>query len=95
MRYVIVLLTLLLSGCTMTMEWPNSDSEEIQAAKDRIKTYEVIKKEQQLTHDILKLKLAIEQIKATAQKNVNIPGTNLKGEYIPEEELPPEVKAME
>lgn len=62
-----ILLLVAVSGCQVTLDPSNPEDKALRDLKDRIEQFEVIKKENQLTLDIMKIQREIAQMKASGQ----------------------------
>ena len=82
-----VLLLVVVSGCQVTLDPSNPKKQALRDLKDRIEQFEVMKKENQLTLDIMKLRREIEQMKASGQLSAQPVRRRVNMD-----ELPPDMK---
>ena len=62
-----ILLLVVASGCQVTLDPSNPEDKALRELKDRIVQLEVLRKENQLTLDIMKLQREIAQMKDSSQ----------------------------
>ena len=82
-----ILLLVVASGCQLTLDPSNPEKQALRDLTDRIEQFEVIKKENQLTLDIMKLQREIAQMKASSQLSAQP-----VRQRVNTDELPPDMK---
>ena len=82
-----ILLLVAVSGCQLTLDPSNPEKQALRDLTDRIEQFEVVKKENQLTLDIMKLQREIAQMKASSQLSAQP-----VRQRVNTDELPPDMK---
>lgn len=81
-----ILLLIVASGCQVTLDPSNPEDKALRELKNRIEQFEVVKKENQLTLDIMKLQREIAQMRAPGQLSARPVRQQINTE------LPPDIK---
>lgn len=91
---IVTLVVVVLAGALGFVAWTVKDPTEVKDLKNKIEIYGVLKVEQQLELDILRIQKEIAILRGPA-RNPSSPAVTpqqLGGEFVPMDQLPPEVQ---